>query len=536
MYLLLHQTYLNLFPIVCCYYSAAGGGASLLSTDPYPANVALDNISVTAPHLARDALVEKLHDMILQTPLVHISAPMGSGKTSILNLLAHKYRSKFDCAVVGLRAMEPVAALASLGVLYETRQLTPELKGLCDHHMVVLMLDDCHARYSPEYADFWTEFVKGSPGWLPPRLRIVFCATRSLTTAPDSPAVFGQLASLNRVDFMLTAEESLQFLSLNPPTGMSQCLSPHAVALDVVVRECNGLVAALRICTDFLNSNFSQFVVGNIQQVSTEGILNAVFSSLLAARVGERCFAARSENVPAPLRRFLVDMMTRPVGGAAMASEDNAAFVHLLRTGMVVEFGGSVEFSSPLAMRFASALLFPTRATPGTKPLDLRTLVVDAFALMSASGLVNSVSDSAQDRPKETVYQHFLMQNLFQLTPPVSSICPELSRVFPEPGGATTGDSIAGEVDFFINGELRWGIELLIDGAGVGEHIRRFSPGGKYSPLCARDYVVVDIRRGAVTNVATHEKRMTVFFSDEFKSFKYKHGTGKGVQTVNLKA
>jgi hypothetical protein len=54
---------------------------------------------------------------------------------------------------------------------------------------------------------------------------------------------------------------------------------------------------------------------------------------------------------------------------------------------------------------------------------------------------------------------------------------------------------IDGEVDFYLNGNLRWGIELLFDFWRVGEHISRFCPSnGKYISLDVTDYAVVDCR------------------------------------------
>jgi hypothetical protein len=34
--------------------------------------------------------------------------------------------------------------------------------------------------------------------------------------------------------------------------------------------------------------------------------------------------------------------------------------------------------------------------------------------------------------------------------------------------------SVSGEIDFYLNGKLRWGIELLVGGDGIGEHLSRF--------------------------------------------------------------
>jgi hypothetical protein len=70
-----------------------------------------------------------------------------------------------------------------------------------------------------------------------------------------------------------------------------------------------------------------------------------------------------------------------------------------------------------------------------------------------------------------------------------------------------------------LNSTLRWGIELLVNGDGIGEHVNRFTrPNGKYVPLDVCDYAIVDFRSnetGQPTNVTKHPKRITVFFKKD---------------------
>lgn len=113
------------------------------------------------------------------------------------------------------------------------------------------------------------------------------------------------------------------------------------------------------------------------------------------------------------------------------------------------------------------------------------------------------------DLTKEAAFQQLFLQGLAFSTSFDCSFCPELSKIFPKES------NIAGEVDFYLNGRLRWGIELLVNGVGVGEHLNRFSPNGKYSALAVNDYSVVDFRgnaSGQPTNVDLFSKRISVFF------------------------
>jgi hypothetical protein len=112
------------------------------------------------------------------------------------------------------------------------------------------------------------------------------------------------------------------------------------------------------------------------------------------------------------------------------------------------------------------------------------------------------------------------MEGLARYTKPDCCICPELSKIFPtDITNSNAQQTIAGEIDFYLNSSLRWGIELLVNGDGIGEHISRFTPpDGKYVALAVSDYTVVDIRRnstGQPTNISRQSNCITVFFKND---------------------
>src|SRR5687768_6875781 len=96
------------------------------------------------------------------------------------------------------------------------------------------------------------------------------------------------------------------------------------------------------------------------------------------------------------------------------------------------------------------------------------------------------------------------------------------------------------KLTFFINGELRWGVELLVEGSGVSEHISRFEiDTGKYRPLRMLDHIIVDFRQnvtGAVTNVKQNPNKLTVFFTGDFTKCNcvYGMGSNRAMFTLDL--
>jgi hypothetical protein len=196
--------------------------------------------------------------------------------------------------------------------------------------------------------------------------------------------------------------------------------------------------------------------------------------------------------------------------------QDNHSYSSLKKAGILVEFPDTTfGFSSQLAKRYYFKWIFPNRSL--TAPSTLAEFIGNVVSSMSATILKNSTRPG--DFPKEAVFQHLFMEGLASFTPPNCSICPELSKIFPATTNPNTQQTIPGEIDFYLNCSLRWGIELLVNGDGIGEHISRFTPpNGKYVALAVSDYTVVDIRRnstGRLANISRHSNRITVFFKND---------------------
>jgi hypothetical protein len=263
-------------------------------------------------------------------------------------------------------------------------------------------------------------------------------------------------------------------------------------------------------------------------------ILQYFFSKEFSSEVGRLFSTDRNPLLPPEVRNYLSECFLKPARQPVL-NEPNAQILnHLVKGGVLVESGSSYAFSSKLAKRFYIQKIFPTRAAD--VPRDLETLVKLSIEHMSASTLNMSVVD-IKDFPKEAVFQHQFMAGLLASLPIDCYVCPELSKDFPD--GKNESQKIEGEIDFYVNGSLRWGIELLVNGDQISEHISRFSePYGKYAKLRPKDYIVVDFRsskHGKPTNIKQMEKRMSVFFDKgDFSKCFYKYGFDKGIYMINL--
>jgi len=110
-------------------------------------------------------------------------------------------------------------------------------------------------------------------------------------------------------------------------------------------------------------------------------------------------------------------------------------------------------------------------------------------AHISGTTLKQSVACST-DVSSEATCQHLMIAALDAETPASCFICPELSQHFPPPPshemdveGAANLPEGKGRRDIYLDGELRWAIEALINGGGVGEHLSRLEGQGKFVGL-----------------------------------------------------
>ncbi|KAL7688406.1 hypothetical protein Plhal304r1_c019g0068041 [Plasmopara halstedii] len=124
-------------------------------------------------------------------------------------------------------------------------------------------------------------------------------------------------------------------------------------------------------------------------------------------------------------------------------------------------------FSSLLAKRFFTHCYFPIRADSDSSTLC--EVAMEATQSMSATSFKSSAS-SLNDFPKETTFQH-----LFTLS-----------------WSFAMDTKVKEEIDFFVDGDRMWGIEVVRSGAKIGEHMSHFGSRGKHAGLQSSDYVVLD--------------------------------------------
>ena len=190
--------------------------------------------------------------------------------------------------------------------------------------------------------------------------------------------------------------------------------------------------------------------------------------------------------------------------------QENPQLAPFVRAGILDACG---EFSCIASRWYYNMRRFPNRATETPSSLD--DLVIRAVQSISATRLRATLQDGF---PKEATFQHLFNEALSLHLPIKDYIIPELNTFTTSTVDGT--DHQFGELDFYINGDLQWCLELLRLGDKIGEHVAGFDEfEGKYRDVPSSDALVVDCRglklgRGA----KTMDSRCTLCFSPDFKT------------------
>ncbi len=219
----------------------------------------LDGIQLSQPHLKRKLLIKKVMDMLSVAEMILIHSSPGSGKTSLLYLLANHFGALncdakyFSC----LDSASPFEQLKSSGIDIRSRNLQNLFSNTQQgsEKMQIIMIDDAQKIYQNK--DFWNLFVKNYALWKPRRSRVVISSTHLISTGLESIVEFQSFPKLTRQDMLLSREEFCELTSslLWLPTHLDSEEIRNAIYLDT-----GGLIGEIRTAVESLLSRFGKVV------------------------------------------------------------------------------------------------------------------------------------------------------------------------------------------------------------------------------------------------------------------------------------
>jgi len=209
---------------------------------------------------------------------------------------------------------------------------------------------------------------------------------------------------------------------------------------------------------------------------------------------------AEEEKQRAEIPRVLEDMVTQ--GRVRVSSEMyrilSRSNVAILADGSDAPFSDSpegtwVEFPSHIHELVCAHLLFPENILPAKMPADIDMWLMTVLQKFSSKQLRDRSmwGKGARPYPKErgVLQGEFYRSGVKSIPSGVqfSYECGQLPWL--------AGSEIRGSLDFYVNKDLKWAIELMRQGDRMSKHIDRLSEGGTYDALQPNVARVVDFRQ-----------------------------------------
>jgi hypothetical protein len=164
--------------------------------------------------------------------------------------------------------------------------------------------------------------------------------------------------------------------------------------------------------------------------------------------------------------------------------------IRLVRTNLLSEQNGKLDFASPYLRALYLQRRWGNKAT--SPPQNFKSFLIDTFANMNAETIRNSYCIGTDKRLLERAWQMEFYRAATQVLPPNVFISPDVGTHF----------GSRGYIDFFVDDNRGWAIELLRDGDNASNHKRRFEEGGIYVPImdASKEWAIIDIRQPSLSN------------------------------------
>jgi len=224
-------------------------------------------------------------------------------------------------------------------------------------------------------------------------------------------------------------------------------------------------------------------LTGNIQDSDKfkQYLCSYPFCANLAAYRGMPTFEDDQENII--LKNVVLNTSIRITKGSTQAK----VIANLQKIGIltVLDDEDEFQFASPLVTHVVAAHLF--RASYEYPKRDI-TYIDDFLFLclerLSPNFLSKSKGKSANEILLERTWQMEFYRVATSCLPNNVFVSPDVGHVF----GAT------GYLDFYVNDNKQWAIELTREGKDLDEHIERFGENGEYYEIPNKDWAVLDFR------------------------------------------
>ena len=416
-------------------------------------------------------------------PAIIIGSPPATGKSSLLSLLEWRLQGNHKVVAatcLGKTAAKLEAELARSGVMVGDKARLRDFVTRNGPNPVYVLIDDAQDLRDEDVNEvFWALLLKVRV----PNLRYIIASTYDLDAHNMwSPASFVDQPHVRFEKMLITREESHRLLAhAHPRRAWGDWNTVHKYLHDAGkphdadgtrVGVFQGGILALRDAATRKCAHYARLPTGDERELTENEAMMQLHSAGFVQRLNRSFKVLRDTREEQAVLRLLRPEKVSHEPVEESDQDDHKRIVAILRRVGILVKGGN-GFACPAAETFYYNHLFPGR--PATRPAALLKLVEKVVSFISASRLDDGCEDG-QRQPKEATYQHLFSEALARSLPVSNTFLAEKS--VPREGHAP------GSVDFFINGDVKWALELVRGRSDVAGHVGRFDEvHGKYAQL-----------------------------------------------------
>lgn len=167
----------------------------------------------------------------------------------------------------------------------------------------------------------------------------------------------------------------------------------------------------------------------------------------------------------------------------------------LQASGVIANIGSRLFFSAPIVRSVYIQKIYGSSKRVSTIFNDMDTFLEATLSELKKSALQNTFSTGANSKILERQWQMEFYRSSSSFLPLGYSVSPDVGYVF----------GCKGFIDFFVDSNLKWGIEILREGSNLKKHLERFEDtDGIYSQMKTevfKDYAVLDFRASKPQNL-----------------------------------
>ncbi|CAG8774817.1 9208_t:CDS:2, partial [Cetraspora pellucida] len=154
-----------------------------------------------------------------------------------------------------------------------------------------------------------------------------------------------------------------------------------------------------------------------------------------------------------------------------------------------IDSNEQIQFSAPIMRVILSQRLFTSPVNFGSLPAKtFDEFLMRTIERMNPSKLSESFgkgyAETYGNLGNNLSWQMEWYRTATTVVPEGTSISADVGAVF----------GSAGFLNFYVNGELCWGIELIREGDRLKKHAERFEQGGEYANIPLKDWAIIDFR------------------------------------------